>query len=91
MAVPLLDLLVAAVVLGNAALVGVAFGAYGARAVPWLVHLPVEWAALGTALALYLTARRRPVGRQIVVRSAVAIAVLVAAAAVTETYLTPQR
>lgn len=87
----LLDVVAAAVVLGNAAFVGMALGAYGDRALPWLVHLPLEWAALATALAVYLAARRRPIGLDPILLVGAGLAGLVVAAAFTESYLTPQR
>jgi len=77
----LLDPLVVLIVLSNAALVGVALGAYGTRALPWLVHLPLEWTAFGLALTRYLAPR--PKGRA-------AIAFLLVAAAAVEVRLTPQ-
>lgn len=84
---PALDAFVAVLVLGNAALVGVAIGAYGTAALPWLVHLPLEWAALGTAASAYACARAGPA--RFAVRTP-ATALLLVAAAATETYLTPQ-
>ena len=87
---PLLDTFVAAIVGANAALVGVATGAYGAAALPWLIHLPFEWTALGTATATYVAARARPTGPGALARAAATTALLLVTAAATETYLTPQ-
>ena len=75
----------------NVALVGVALGAYSARAPRWLIHLPLEWAAIAAALALYLRARRRaPSASELAVMLLAAGAVLTAAA-VLETFGTPHR
>lgn len=48
---PLLDALIVAAVASNAAVVGAALGAYGIAAASWLVHLPLEWAAVALPLA----------------------------------------
>src|SRR5450755_389701 len=71
--------------------VGAAIGAYGGRMVAYLPQLPLEWAALATALAGYRYARpsERPGPR--LALSAVLIAVTLAAAAALETYATPHR
>ena len=87
---PALDALVGLVVGANAVLVGIAAGTYGARALPWLIHLPLEWAAVGTALGLYAIARRRPPGHQELAGAGVTIATALATGAAAETYITPQ-
>ena len=87
---PVLDVFVITIVVANAALVGIATGAYGPAALPWLVHLPLEWAALGTAAAEYTRARAGPLRPRHVARSAGVTALLLILAAVSETYLTPQ-
>ena len=84
---PALDALVAVVVLTNATVVGVAIGAYGKAALPWLVHLPVEWGALATATAAYARSRAGPAR---VRESAARTAALLVIAALIEAYLTPQ-
>jgi hypothetical protein len=71
----------------NAALVGVALGAYGALLVPYLIHLPVEFAALtlgATGWFAVGVGQTRWLGHRIV---AFALAVLVAA--MLEVYATP--
>lgn len=77
----LLDLLVYLDAAVNAALVGVAFGAYGTRGVPYLTHVPMEWMAMAAALVGYSTGHRRHLVHALV---------MVMLAAVWETYLTPQ-
>ena len=85
------DLLIGVIVAVNAVLVGVAVGAYGASALPWLVHLPLEWTALALVLGLHRVGRRRTIrARGCVLVTAVALA-LVGLGALVETYLTPQR
>lgn len=76
------DVVLGVAVAVNAAVVGVAFGAYGDRMVKaTLPHAPVELAAFGLALALYLRARRerlRP--RPALLLAAAALALLAFAA-----------
>jgi hypothetical protein len=71
----------AGVAIANALLVGAAAGAYGPAALPYLVHLPLEWAAFASALAL--TTHRD--GRRLSLAT-----LLLLVAALCETYLTPQ-
>jgi hypothetical protein len=59
-----LDVVVAALLGANALAIGAALGATGPHVAGWLAHLPVEWAALAVAAALYLEARRRPTDRR---------------------------
>ena len=87
---PILDAFVTTIVVANAALVGIATGAYGAAAMPWLIHLPLEWTALGTATAAYAAARAGPTSPRALARAAALTTLLLIAAAATETYLTPQ-
>jgi hypothetical protein len=85
------DVVVGWAICSNVALVGIALGAYGARAPRWLVHVPLEWAAIAAALALYLRARRRaPNAHELALTLLTAGAVLVAAALL-ETFATPHR
>ena len=85
------DLLVSGIVGLNAVAVGVAVGAYGSRALPWLVHLPLEWAALAVVAGLHRFARRRTVRTLGCALVTAVAAALVGLGALTETYLTPQR
>ena len=82
------DIVVAVVTAGNTAVVGAAIGAYGAEALRWLPHLPLEWAALAGALAVYL--RARLTGCQPGWCVAATVLALLGGAAGTEVYLTPQ-
>jgi hypothetical protein len=86
----LLDVALLAVVAPNAVMVGVALGAYGPSGLPWLVHLPLEWAALATALTAYVTARRRTLPARDQARRAAAVGVLVVVGALAESLLTPR-
>lgn len=86
----LLDPLLVAVVVTNAALVGIALGAYGRAALPWLIHLPLEWTALAMALTRYLSARRDSVSLIVLGRTGAIVAVVVAVAATMEVVLTPR-
>ena len=80
-----IDGAVAIIIVSNGALVGAALGAYGLRTVPWLVHLPAEWAALACVLATY--AGTSPATSTAMFATAAAGAnLLLAAAAVLEGY-----
>ena len=88
---PPTDVLVGVIVGANALVVGIAAGAYGATALTWLIHLPIEWAALAVVVGLHRAARRQPLPTShYTLMTAVALA-LVALGAIVETYLTPQR
>lgn len=73
----------------DAALVGVALGAYGARLLAWLPHLPLEWAALAVGVLPWLAARRGQRRRVDLLAPLAACFVLLLAAACVETWLTP--
>jgi len=85
---PMLDASVALTAAVNVALVGVAIGAYGPRALAWLPHLPLEWAALACALAAYSRHRRQAQQLQTLAAPFAAWAVLLVLAAVVESYIT---
>lgn len=85
----LLDAVVTLTTLGNAGMVGVAIGAYGFPALPWLVHLPLEWAALGVVLSAYGCARQCQLSPRALAMAAVAATALLLGAAATETWATP--
>lgn len=74
---PVVDLVAATVVLANAALVGIAAGAYGTRAMPWLVHLPLEWAAIALVAGLHRLGRAQPLAAIPAVKAATAALLLV--------------
>lgn len=71
----------ATMVLTNAAVIGLAAGAYGIAGLPFLVHVPLELCALGAALAAT---------RDTAAISGVTAVALLCAAAGVETFVTPQ-
>ncbi len=86
----LLDAMLVLVLTPNAVLVGVALGAYGAAAIPFLVHLPLEWIAIGNAVSAYLRARRGGDRLRPVAADVLRIGAVLAAAAWVEVWLTPR-
>lgn len=86
----LLDALVAVVMVGNTSLVGAALGTYGSRAVPWLVHLPAEWAALAIAAHGFRHRRASLCSARAGFQQLAAAVLALAAAAVLESFATPQ-
>jgi hypothetical protein len=88
------DVLLAAVLAGNAIRVGLALGRWQDRLLPYLPHLPLEYLAVAAAAAAWLDARnrreRRP-GEQLQAAAGYAIAavLLLAVAACVEVLLTP--
>lgn len=80
------DLITAAVMLANAATVGAALGAWGARLLPYLPHLPFELAALACSCSAWWSRRSdpRPLGRLPLL-----VLCLALLAAVLEVYATP--
>lgn len=83
------DAVLTATLLTDAGLVGVALGAYGARLLAWLPHLPLEWAALAVGVLPWLAARRGQRRRVDLLAPLAACFVLLLAAACIETWLTP--
>ncbi len=81
------DGLIAVVLGGQVALWGVALGAYGARLLAMLPHLPVELGAVTCATAAWVAARRDPHAGATVGQLATATAGLVLLGAALETYL----
>lgn len=83
-----LDAALAAVLAANALAVGAALGAYGRRAVAILApHLLLELAALSLCGGAYLSARRGPLRVGTLARTAALTALLLAIAAIVETYV----
>jgi hypothetical protein len=82
------DVIVAAVVLENTSAVGLAVGRYGAQLIPYLPQLPLEWAALATSAAAWITARADPRTRALAAYAAATLTLAIAAAAC-EVLLTP--
>jgi hypothetical protein len=82
-----MDVLVAAAVVMNAALVGAAIGAYGGRMVAALLpHGPFELAAYALALGLFLRARTGALPAATLLRAGGWAAALLVVAALLETY-----
>jgi hypothetical protein len=81
------EVVFAATLAGNAALIGAALGAYGARlALLLALHLPLELAATSIAGGVYLTARRAPLSTTALTLAGGVCCLLLAAGGVLETY-----
>ncbi len=84
----LVDVLLTALLVFNAAAVGVAIAAYGTRVIAATApHLPLEFVALTLAGGAYMQARRQPVRVSALATVAAACAVLLGVAATLETYV----
>lgn len=86
------DLAIVGVLVLNGGLVGLELGRWGARLLPYLPHLPLEWLATGTAASGWVSLRRAPVGstgRHALVVTALLAGGLLAAAGAVEVLLTP--
>lgn len=82
------DLMILALVLANTAPVGLALGRFGSQLLPYLPHLPLEWAALAASSAAWLAARRGNPPR-VLAAYGIAVLILASPAAVCEVTLTP--
>ena len=83
------DLAVVVLMLVNGGMVGVELGRWGARLLPYLPQLPLEWLAAGTSAAVWARARHARVDHaQLAWQAALVLALLIAAATV-EVLLTP--
>jgi hypothetical protein len=92
LAVLLVDLVLASVLAFNAGLVGVAYGAYGCRAIAATApHLPVEFAGISLTGGAYLHACRRPLSLRAIAAVAGTCAALLIIAAYLETYVSMRR
>jgi hypothetical protein len=81
------DVGLAALLVGNAAEIGLAIGAYGRRVLAAIaLHLPLELAALSIAGGAYMQACKRPLSRQLLATTAAASGALLLGAAALETY-----
>jgi hypothetical protein len=80
---------VGANVLVNGIVVGAALGAYGHRIVPYLPHLPIEWAAVALGAGTWFAHTRRPFTQRQGNTLTVALLTAVLLAAGVELYLTP--
>lgn len=85
------DGLVVACLLANAAPVGAALGAYGARLLPYVPQLPIEWAGLAFGYASWLVQRRHTIGAAQRVGLLAAIVLVLVLAAIIETAAVPHR
>jgi hypothetical protein len=88
------DLIVIAMLAANALRVGIAIGRWHTRLLPYLPHLPLEYAAAALAATAWLAARQRgrrhePEDTRTVGLYAAVAAALLLAAAVVEVLLTP--
>ena len=84
----LVDLILTSLLAINAGLVGVALGAYGERlAAAIALHLPLEVAAFALAGGAYMSTSKQPLGPRALASVAVICALLLAAAATLETYV----
>ena len=87
----LADSFVLANLLIPALLIGGALGGYGPRALPYLPHVPVEWAGIATGATGWMIERHTPLTpRERTTWIALTIALLTCAASI-ETYLVPHR
>jgi hypothetical protein len=88
------DLVVAALVTANAAMIGLALGRYPTQLPAYLPHLPLEDAALAIAAGAWLARRRRSHASRAVpelARTAVLVLAVTIAAAIVETYAVPHK
>lgn len=85
------DVVVAACMTANIAIVGAALGAYGMRLVPYLPQLPLEWAALALGASAWLLQRHRRLTLREGLLCFALIAVVLLAAAALETVAVPHR
>jgi hypothetical protein len=86
---PVLDAVAVLIIGANVTLVGLALGAYGAPLLPWLAHVPLEWAGLAFGLAAYTRARDHTPCLPAVAQAGAAGAGLLALAAAVEVWATP--
>jgi hypothetical protein len=85
------DVLMIALVATSALPVGVELGRWRGQLIPYLPQLPLEWAALAVAIAVWLTIRHSPSSLHHLALPAVLILALLTAAASLETWATPHR
>ena len=85
------DLVVTVIAARSTVTVGVELGRWGGRLVPYIVQLPLEWAALVVSLSAWLLMRTNRGQRRHLRQLVVLTSVLLIAAAAVETYCTPHR
>jgi hypothetical protein len=88
------DLIVAAILASNALRIGLAFGRWQARLLPYLPHLPLEYTAAALATSAWLSTRQRAARRRSLDTRAIGVCaagstVALLAAALVEVLLTP--
>lgn len=86
---PIFDLVLGALYAFNAAVVGLAIAEHGPAILPWLAHLPIEWAAFAISIGAYLQARRAPLPWSLLARYTAAAATALVLAAFVESYALP--
>lgn len=79
----------AIVLVPNAVLVGIAIGTYGTRLLPYLPHLPIEWAGFAWGVATWWTACLRKLTAHQLIALFLVNCPLLLAAALVEVYATP--
>lgn len=85
------DLVLAAIAAGNVVVVGLALGRHRGELMPYLPHLPIEWAAFSVALACWIAHRGSRPGPRVVLPYAAAVLLLALGAAAVEVYAVPHR
>jgi hypothetical protein len=85
------DLIVVAIAGVNAIPVGIAVGRWQGRLIPYIPQLPLEWAALATAIATWRQARTGGLTTRRLTALAGVTLTLLAGAATVETWCTPHR
>jgi hypothetical protein len=85
------DVIVLALAGVSAVTVGIALGRWRERLIPYLPHLPLEWAALIVAIAAWLLIRTGSASPRQLLALACSVVMLLCAAAAVETFATPHR
>lgn len=85
------DIVLAAWLLVNAVPVGAAVGAYGARILPYLPQLPLEWSGVAVGASAWLVERRRVLSVWERMAGTGTMAAALVCAAVLETWAVPHR
>ncbi|HLB21354.1 MAG TPA: hypothetical protein VK605_04555 [Solirubrobacteraceae bacterium] len=85
------DAFVLGALLANTTAVGAAIGTYGARLLPYIPQLPLEWAALALGASAWLVQRRRALLISDALGVLVLIATLLLMAGALETFGVPHR
>jgi len=83
------DVLVLTTLVANTAPVGAALGAYGLHLLPYLPHVPMEWAGLALGASAWAIQRRRAMTVLEGVAISACVAALLLVAAAVETWCVP--